>query len=117
MSPLSSLSLFAFASLVAAEVSVEYISYGSSREVKRDSTLPLASFTLPFVGKSPRSKAKKHLRQSLAALTAGTSYTSPAAGADLDEEYLVNITIGGQHFPVIMDTGRSVYCIADARIV
>lgn len=117
MSPLSSLSLFAFASLVAAEVSVEYISYGSSKEVKRDSTLPSASFTLPFVGKTRRSKAKKHLRQSLAALTSGTSYTSPLAGADLDEEYLVNITIGGQHFPVIVDTGRFVNRTTDACMV
>ncbi|KAJ7780230.1 acid protease [Mycena maculata] len=38
---------------------------------------------------------------------ASTNNTAVLAGSDLDQEYLTNITVGGQTFPVIVDTGSS----------
>lgn len=65
--------------------------------------LPNAQYSLPFTGKAPRSRAKK---AALSALSrkAG-NYTSTVAGAEDVQEYLTDITIGGQDFKVVIDTG------------
>lgn len=64
--------------------------------------IPEAEFTLPFTSKVPRRESK---RNALAALR-GPSNTVSLDGAAFEDEYLVNITIGGQKFQVIVDTGR-----------
>ncbi|KAF7971938.1 hypothetical protein HWV62_19387 [Athelia sp. TMB] len=66
--------------------------------------LPRAQYLLPLTGKAPRSKAKK---AALSALTKTSSYTAVLAGSYYDQEYLTDITIGGQAFKVIVDTGSS----------
>ncbi|KAJ7466275.1 aspartic peptidase domain-containing protein [Mycena galericulata] len=67
--------------------------------------LPPADFSVPFSGKVPRRKSK---RSALAALRGkGASDTVVVDGSDFDEEYLTNVTIGGQHFSLIVDTGSS----------
>ncbi|KAJ7493834.1 acid protease [Mycena latifolia] len=77
---------------------------------KEAAALPPADFAVPFTAKTPRRKSKK---AALAALRgqnragSGTSDTVGVEGTFGDEEYLTNITIGGQHFSVIVDTGSS----------
>ncbi|KAJ7027024.1 acid protease [Mycena alexandri] len=51
-----------------------------------------------------RRASKTH---ALHSLRTGKSFTVPVVGAEYDYEYLTNITIGGQSFLVIIDTGSS----------
>ncbi|KAJ7473440.1 acid protease [Mycena latifolia] len=76
--------------------------------VSRSITLPHADFTIPFTSKVPRRQSK------ITALSAlrrkhGTSRGNTVGldGAAFDDEYLVNITVGGKKFQVILDTGSS----------
>ncbi|KAJ7738050.1 acid protease [Mycena maculata] len=68
--------------------------------------LPDAAFTVPLTGKTPRRQSK---REALAALRGlpRKSDTVGLDGAAFDDEYLVNITVGGKNFQVILDTGSS----------
>lgn len=101
---------FALLALSAsAKFTAEFVTYGSAKDVETDVNIPPAEVSLPFTGKSPRSAFKKHVRESLRAHFASSSSVAPLAGSGFDEEYLVNITVGGQHFPVIVDTGRYRY--------
>ncbi|KZP04844.1 acid protease [Athelia psychrophila] len=97
--------------LVAALTAVSAHAYEIRKIAPRTSSalatevLPSAQYSLPLTGKAPRSKAKK------AALSAlrknATSFTAVLAGGDYDEEYMTDITVGGQAFKVIVDTGSS----------
>ena len=79
---------------------------------RSDVVLPAAEYSLPIAGSVPRSTRRKQLREQLRVYynpskAAGGPYVAPVEGSDFDEEYLVNITAGGnQHFSVIVDTGR-----------
>lgn len=64
--------------------------------------LPAAPFVVNLTAKTPRSTAKKQALHELR----GKSFTGTVAGADGDEEYLTDITVGGQSFKAIVDTGR-----------
>ncbi|KAJ7743456.1 aspartic peptidase domain-containing protein [Mycena maculata] len=66
--------------------------------------LPPAEFSIPFTGKVSQRKSKK---SALAALRGKSSSTVVVDGSDFDEEYLTNVTVGGQHFSLIVDTGSS----------
>ncbi|KAJ7087075.1 acid protease [Mycena epipterygia] len=72
--------------------------------------LPAADFAVPFTAKTPGRKSKKG---ALTALRGGkrtaptSSSTVVVDGSDFDEEYLTNVTVGGQHFSLIVDTGSS----------
>ncbi|KAJ6457398.1 aspartic peptidase domain-containing protein [Mycena vitilis] len=67
--------------------------------------IPAAQFVVPITSRAPRRQSKK---SNLAALRAHASNnTAILAGADLDEEYLTDITVGGQNFSAIVDTGSS----------
>jgi len=75
--------------------------------------LPPADFTAAITAKTPRRKSKK---AALAALRGKTtpsraavagSTTVAVDGSDFDDEYLTNVTVGGQHFSLIIDTGSS----------
>jgi hypothetical protein len=85
---------------------------------KEAAALPPAEFSVPFTAKTPRRSSKKGALAALRgkptkkipgkkALGAGGS-TVAVDGSDFDDEYLTNVTIGGQHFSLIIDTGRSV---------
>ncbi|KAJ7861676.1 aspartic peptidase domain-containing protein [Mycena olivaceomarginata] len=73
------------------------------------SVLPAASHSVAFSKKVPRRKAKV---DALSAFRGGvvsrhTYTTVPLAGSNLDTDYLVNVTIGGQNFSLIIDSGSS----------
>ncbi|KAJ7798928.1 acid protease [Mycena olivaceomarginata] len=73
------------------------------------SVLPAASYSVAFSKKVPRRKAKV---DALSALRGGVvsrhaDTTVPLAGSNLDTDYLVNVTIGGQNFSLIIDSGSS----------
>jgi predicted aspartyl protease len=62
--------------------------------------LPAAQFSLPLTEKVPRSTYKKDLLKTLR----GRGSTVLAGSSD-DSQYLTVITVGGQKFKVIVDTG------------
>src|ERR1700691_5623119 len=64
---------------------------------------PAAQFSVPLTKKVPRPMYKKNLLKALRGRA--SSPTAVLAGSDDDAEYLTNITIGGQNFKVIVDTG------------
>ncbi|KAJ7861691.1 acid protease [Mycena olivaceomarginata] len=73
------------------------------------SVLPAASYSVAFSKKVPRRKAKV---DALSALCGGIvsrhPYTTvPLAGSNMDTDYLVNVTIGGQNFSLVIDSGSS----------
>ncbi|KAF7971953.1 hypothetical protein HWV62_19417 [Athelia sp. TMB] len=67
--------------------------------------LPQAQFTMPFSGRIARSKSKQEALRS--ARNRSSSYTTVLAGGLSDQEYLTDISIGGQDFKVLVDTGSS----------
>ncbi|KIK51004.1 hypothetical protein GYMLUDRAFT_266014 [Collybiopsis luxurians FD-317 M1] len=73
---------------------------------RSNTVLPVAQFSVAISGTAPRSKAKKELMKVLRS-SSSSNFTSPVAGSDFDEEYLTNVTIGGQDFTLIVDTGSS----------
>lgn len=80
--------------------------------------VPAAQFSVAISGTTPRSSAKKAMMQALrssVAAAAGSQFTTPVAGSDFDEEYLTNVTVGGQHFSLIVDTGRFVFHACHSR--
>ncbi|KAJ6568695.1 aspartic peptidase domain-containing protein [Mycena capillaripes] len=81
---------------------------------KRATVLPPAEFSVPFTAKAPRRSSKKKafaaLRGKLATNIRGKKAPASTAvidGSDSDYEYLTNVTIGGQHFSLNVDTGSS----------
>lgn len=69
--------------------------------------LPKAQHSVALTQKVPRSTHKKDMLKALrhGARSSTNNFTAVVAGSDDDEEYLANITIGGQNFSVIVDTG------------
>ena len=63
--------------------------------------LPPAQFSIPLAEKAPRPTYKKNLLKALC----GRGPTAVLAGSANDTEYVTDITIGGQKFKVIVDTG------------
>jgi predicted aspartyl protease len=72
-------------------------------------TLPAADFAVSLTAKTPRSTRKKEMLRALRGSKSSKASTASLAGSDQDEEYLTDITIGGQSFKVIVDTGRYSY--------
>lgn len=66
--------------------------------------LPAAQFSTPLIDKIPR-RAFKRRMLTRASIAEPSNYTSILQGGSLDSEYLAEITIGGQNFKVIVDTG------------
>ncbi|KAF7345412.1 Acid protease [Mycena venus] len=71
--------------------------------------IPEAQFVVPITSTAPRRKSKKSNLSSLRK-QASPNNTVVLEGADLDQEYLTNITVGGQSFTAIVDTGSSDTC-------
>ena len=67
--------------------------------------LPEADIVVNLTEKVPRPSFKKEMLRSLRG--GGRDTTGSIAGSADDEEYLTDITVGGQHFKAIVDTGRS----------
>lgn len=70
--------------------------------------LPEAPFVVSLTDKVPRPSFKKRALRELRS-NAHTPVGDPTAtvfGSDDDEEYLTDITVGGQSFKAIVDTGR-----------
>jgi hypothetical protein len=61
-----------------------------------------------FSKKVPRRKAKVDALAALrGSVVSRNAYkTVPLAGSNLDTDYLVNVTIGGQNFSLVIDSGR-----------
>lgn len=72
--------------------------------------IPSAQHTLNLAAKVPRPAGKA---DALRTLSRAKRFTSSLAGSDGDEEYLVNVTIGGQDFSLIIDTGSSDTWVAE----
>jgi hypothetical protein len=77
--------------------------------------LPAAPYSVAFSKKVPRRKEKINALSALCGHRHGGSghgakpisqTTVPLAGSNFDSDYLVNITIGGQNFSLILDSGR-----------
>jgi hypothetical protein len=91
---------------------------GDSHEPEhpRSDIIPPAEFSVPITAKVPRSKAKKRLlagilgrlQNTRKGTPVGASATVPIAGAAFDREYVADVTVGGQTFSLIIDTGRFV---------
>ncbi|KAJ7894923.1 aspartic peptidase domain-containing protein [Mycena olivaceomarginata] len=73
------------------------------------SLLPKAGISVPLSTKVPRRNSKKNARADLR----GRQSRSDTVHVDgsFDNEYLVNITVGGHPFQVILDTGRYLTCV------
>ncbi|KAJ7779188.1 aspartic peptidase domain-containing protein [Mycena metata] len=69
--------------------------------------LPPAEFSVPITGKVPRRKSKSNALARRGHLGGGGGYTSIVDGTLGDNEFVTNVTIGGQHFSLIIDTGSS----------
>ncbi|KAJ7027792.1 acid protease [Mycena alexandri] len=77
--------------------------------------LPTASFTLPFTGKIPRREVKKNALAALNKYERTGNDTLRLDGASFENEYLVNITVGGKPFRVILDSGSSDLWVAHSN--
>ncbi|KAJ7129914.1 acid protease [Mycena crocata] len=111
MGVLPLLSALALLSSVQAEFNfVRHVSVAPRAETM--AVLPKAEYSVAFTAKAPRRKSKKN---ALAALRGHRGHRRPTSGgitvavdgSDFDDEYLTNVTIGGQHFSLIIDTGSS----------
>lgn len=68
--------------------------------------IPPAEFYVPLTGKVARPAFKSQFLSALRHQGSGSSsHTTILAGAAGDSEYVSDITIGGQQFKVIVDTG------------
>ncbi|KAJ7881202.1 aspartic peptidase domain-containing protein [Mycena leptocephala] len=102
---LAALSVLSLVCAIAAEITV--VRHVSQAPRSLDpAVIPEAQFVVPLTSKAPRRKSKKTHLASLRA-HASNNKTAILAGADLDEEYLTDITVGGQTFTAIVDTGSS----------
>ena len=91
--------------LVVSSSAFDFRRVTSNREVDQHGELPAAPFVGTLTQKVPRSSHKKQALRELRRRASGGD-TAVVAGSDDDEEYLTAITIGGQDFQVIVDTGR-----------
>ncbi|KAJ7692919.1 aspartic peptidase domain-containing protein [Mycena rosella] len=79
-----------------------------AQHISHSAILPHAEFAIPFTAKRPRRESKKHALRGLRGIYSKLRTNTVALdGGAFDTEYLVNITIGGKNFQVIMDTGSS----------
>ncbi|KAJ6622083.1 aspartic peptidase domain-containing protein [Mycena sp. CBHHK59/15] len=70
-------------------------------------SIPKADFAFPFTKKAPRGKARKNAPGASLRGNKSRGNTASVAGTEFDQVYLTNITVGGQNFSVIVDSGSS----------
>ncbi|KAF8315777.1 aspartic peptidase domain-containing protein [Cantharellus anzutake] len=100
------LTVLLLATFVAASPTDSELVRASSPSASLDSIIPPASKLLPLVSQ-PRSMYKKQLVEGICRNLPDHFWTTSLAGSSLDQEYLANVTIGGQNFSLIVDTGSS----------
>ncbi|KAJ7107936.1 aspartic peptidase domain-containing protein [Mycena epipterygia] len=99
------LAIFSLLSLLNGATCADFQAAGQVSRSQEAAVLSTAEFVLPVTAKVPRRKSKKN---ALAALRGqSTTDTVSLAGAAFDNEYVVNITVGGKTFNAILDTGSS----------
>lgn len=102
------LPLILLAASASAQVSIRHLK-SSRLATTEPANIPTAPFVVPLTSKVPRSSRKKALLRELrggrSTLSRGST-SGTVMGSDDDEEYLTDITVGGQHFKAIVDTGR-----------
>ncbi|KAF7977088.1 hypothetical protein HWV62_4667 [Athelia sp. TMB] len=105
---------FLFVALAAVSTQAYEIRRGApaTSEVLTTKVLPQAQFTMPFSGKIARPRGKQEILHTVRKRS--SSYTAVLAGGLSDQEYLTDITIGGQEFKVEVDTGSSNMWLAES---
>lgn len=84
---------------------IRRIAAESSGTVQTD-VIPKSKFHVPLTGKVPKPAYKKQLLNALRNQGSNSlNYNAVIAGTDHDDEYVTDITIGGQEFKIIVDTG------------
>jgi hypothetical protein len=107
---LASLSVLSLVCAATAEFNVvRHVSH-APRSLE-PAVIPEAQFVVPITSTAPRRKSKKSNLASLRA-SAAPNNTVVLEGADFDQEYLTEVTVGGQTFTAIVDTGRFVNLIS-----
>ncbi|KAJ7232458.1 aspartic peptidase domain-containing protein [Mycena haematopus] len=83
--------------------------YGEFQQGERGvaTRLPKADFSVPLTGKVPRRDGNKNFLAALSKHRKSRAGTVPLDYTTSGDEYLVNITVGGKPFQVILDTGSS----------
>lgn len=104
--------------LASAKSHSRFVSFGSktATAVRSDANLPPADVTLPISRAVPRSATRARLRHSLPQHAAARSRVTPLAGAFYDQDYIVNVTVGGTTFPMVLDTGRFVKLFSCSKL-
>ncbi|KAI0685703.1 aspartic peptidase domain-containing protein [Cytidiella melzeri] len=82
----------------------------SQRSVAQNAAIPQASFVTNITHRVPRRSSKKAALRQLRG--SAPKNTAVAFGSDDDEEYGVPVSVGGESFSVIMDTGSSDFFLA-----
>jgi hypothetical protein len=90
--------------LSAYAYDVRRIAPATSGAIKTE-VLPAAQFSVSLSEKVARPAYKTNFLNTLRGSKASTSGAAVLAGAGNDVQYLADITIGGQSFKVIVDTG------------
>lgn len=99
------LSLLVVALAAVSTNAYEVTRFAPSTGSVEPEVLPPAQFSVALAAKVPRSTYKNSMRSAVLGRWKPSNYTGVLAGSSDDEEYLINITIGGQNFQVIVDTG------------
>ena len=99
----TSISFLVLLGVAANETALQRREVSNTPRQTEAANIPTADFSVSIAGAAPRSKAKKTL---INYLRERGGFTSSIAGSDFDQEYLLNATIGGQAFSLIIDTGR-----------
>nr|GAT51413.1 acid protease [Mycena chlorophos] len=106
-SALAALSVLSLACASSAEFVVSRHVSNVARTVVEPADIPPAQFVMPITQTTPRRASKKANLAALRAYLCGDKDTAVLSGSDLDQEYLTDVTVGGQTFPLIVDTGSS----------
>jgi hypothetical protein len=69
--------------------------------------IPPAAHFAPITGRIGASARRRAYKKAVVQHATDRVYTGELAGAGFDEEYTTAITVGGQNFTVIFDTGAS----------
>jgi hypothetical protein len=104
-------------SATGSSYKVTYVSLPRVAHKQASHVIPPAQFSAPFVAKQPRRKHKVHALNAVrhrksasreaSSSSGGDDEEAPVSGSGGDSQYLANVTIGGQDFALIIDTGSS----------
>lgn len=104
MARLSLLLATLVATAVQATYTIERI-HPHTTEALETEVLPEAEYALTLSGAVSRSQTKTNMLHYLRTGKPSSHFVGGLYGADNDMEYLTDITIGGQKFKTIVDTG------------